>query len=153
MKRLLLPLTLFLCSFSYAQNKQYSGVSGYQVDKTLNGTKKSSSNIVNITFTDPKSVTNLKADFDDLPIGEILLLYRNLTQPIVYRIKYFGTIGSNKEQEWYGVVNDTDDYNCVLLKMNNEKITKDYKYVLTMAKMDVKTKRLITYTSYYCNLN
>jgi len=158
MKKTLMFSSLLFCFVTaFTQSmKQSTYTSAYQVDKTLSGKKVFNSNIVNITFTDPKSVTNPKStNFDNLPVGELIIMYRNLKTPIIYRIKYFGLYGGDKDQDWYGISETLDDYNCLILKKNKNPSpeSKEYKYILITVNMDPDSKNWITYTAYYCNLN
>lgn len=155
MKKLLFALLLFTATHPFAQMKQSAYTSTYQIDKTLDGSKKISNHTAMITFVDPKAITNTNSDFENLPEGKVIIKYSQLKAPLTYGIKYFGTYSGDKNQFLYGISQSPTDYNTVIVMSNNKPSdkTKGYKYIILTANMNSENGSLITFTAYYCNLN
>lgn len=155
MKKLLFVLQLLAASHLYAQMKQSTYISTYQIDKTQDGSKKISNYTTTITLVDPKAFTNTNSGFENLPEGQVIIKYHHLKTPLVYSIKYYGTYSGDRNQFLYGISKSPTDYNSVIVMTNNKPSdkTKDYKYIILTAKMNSENGSLITFTAYYCNLN
>lgn len=131
--RTLILILLFLPLASFAQKKQFTFFSDYQIDKTYNGSKKVSYHKTTIIFSDPKSITIAGTEFEKLPRGYMSFNYEGLDQfkdDIIF-------LGSKSNNDIYAITNSRTDNDLIWVIKGIAKISgKTYSHIIMWGKSD-----------------
>ena len=149
--RTLILIFFLIPIFSFGQNKQYSFISDYQIDKTYNGSKKEGFKKATISFSDPKLITVDGTDFENLPKGYITFKFEGLSpvkEEIIF-VKRFNGLDA------YAITNTQVGNDIIYVSKHTHKVgTKTYDYTIMWGKTEENNMwgTPKNYTTFHCNL-